>query len=454
MANFTGLGQGFNQGLATGGAIGAGIQNRGLEKAIAEANLKEKRTDQDIATAKENVLTIGKMAQDAIAKGAMTKEQAARAFGPMIAAAKANALKLGELRGRNTTGLVSLADSIGSVLTSTATPTEAATTAATADVVAGATKAGALQSFGVPKATALETGFNLQHPPAPAAPPASQLFTADVPGTGPVNFDMSTAEGKALFKNLPPGSKVNKVGTGGGRTIEMLPGGGVRITEGNMPPVPASKAYGTAEQRADAGSVLTSLRDARDALESLREEAKNSPSKFGAMGTIRGAAETTGGVLTDIVKTLGLDDVMQPVMNAINSGTSDIESGDVAEKYKTVAQLDPVRHSLAIGLARSRNDRGRLLVAELNKAYADTDLTGFKSVEQITGKLDEVLGEINRGIERQEGALKEVSGVPGASGAEKKRSPGKDAESMSTEDLSKLSIEELLKLKKQLEGAK
>lgn len=202
MANYTGLGQGFGQGLQTGAAIGAGIQNRALEKAIAEANLKEKRTDQDIESAQNNIVTIGNLAKDAIAKGAMTREQAAKAFGPMLDAAKNNALRLGEVRGRDTSNLVNLADSIGSVLTSTATPTEAATTEARAKVTGETARVSALADAGVPMESAVRAIPEVQM----SVESAEKARTAAVQ-----ERQAALAEARLAFDRAQPNSPVGKL---------------------------------------------------------------------------------------------------------------------------------------------------------------------------------------------------------------------------------------------------
>ncbi len=143
MANFTGLGQGFGEGMRTGAAIGAGIQNRGLEKAQAEAAMREKRTESDMSLLTSSLDQIGAQAKELIGSGA-PREGVIKALAPQLQAIKKNAQMLGQIRGRDTSQIMTAADTIQRVIERSPTPTETARAAGAAGATEELSKASAL----------------------------------------------------------------------------------------------------------------------------------------------------------------------------------------------------------------------------------------------------------------------------------------------------------------------
>lgn len=458
MADFTGLGQGFAAGTNAGVARSANIRNNRTNLLLQERQQQQQAYKDafqtNLGTLQGNYEQIQGLAETALSQPGADRKSALRMMLLAVEAANENADRMAKaFPSFDPTPYKQRGRTILEAFAVSPTAEQNKKAEAKAEIAGQGAKREALTAAGVPGAVATETAFGLEHPPAPAAPPTAQLYTAQLSDGRRVQFDMATSRGRQLFNSLPEDAVVNKIGTGTGRTIRMLPGGGVEIVEGQIGPIPESKTFGTAQQRSDAGGAISAMRDAKLAVERIREEVKNSPSKFGAVGSIRNTLETAGGVVTDIVDAFGLGDVFDKVTDVIDTTTSDVGDKDTAEEFSTVAQLDPVRHALAVGLARSRNDKGRLLLEEYKNSLNDVDLTGFKTVAQVTGKLDEILGEIDRGLARETGKFEELSGAPGASAKDRtprKDSKGKSDSGKSGPSLERLSLEDLIGLRKEL----
>jgi hypothetical protein len=269
---------------------------------------------------------------------------------------------------------------------------------------------------------------------------AAEYLEVTLPTGENVYVDIKSREGQNFMSKLPPGSTANKVGSKNtGRSMRVNPDGSVEIVEGGAS-LPASKLYGSPEQRGAAGSGVEKYDEAISLLSNVADDIEKDPTKYGFVGNVRGAVESATGILSDALNTFGAGAVPKMVGDALKEVSDDFTPKQKTE-WESVAALNPVENALAVMLAKSRNPEGRLIVSELEKAREDVQFQGAKGTEQVKQKTVQILRELEGGREREKNRLNELKGSFGASGKSKGGS-SKPIEEMSDEEL-QLELERL-----------
>ena len=187
------------------------------------------------------------------------------------------------------------------------------------------------------------------------------------------------------------GIQTFSVSVDGEKNITLTAGPGGQAVSGTGGGVPTLKGGQVDELRGQASALRTGIQISDGVLQAIETD----PSRFGAAGTVRGSAEVTAEMLTDIaslgIKSLGVD--LEGAASSLNEFI-DIEDADP----KVKKALRPVSAGavsvwegiLRYGVARALQPEGKLLASTISAAADITDLTGLKSTQRVKEKMTEI----------------------------------------------------------------
>jgi len=223
--------------------------------------------------------------------------------------------------------------------------------------------------------------------------------------------DLNTAEVNLAWKRI---AATGKIGSGFSKLTKTHMQGvtqedAIAREEVGKAGIHELKARPTQSQNAKINAAWQEIDTHIENLESMLVDIEADPTLAGVPGSLRKGAQTTLGVMEDLLR---YAPVIGPVLDMAEALTDDMSSED-KERFGHDPKLSRLRifeNDLAWALARARQPEGRILAKNYEAATKDAKITGVTSSRDVVARI----GEIVRLLKQNKANKVEISRGEGA----------------------------------------
>lgn len=205
------------------------------------------------------------------------------------------------------------------------------------------------------------------------------------------------SEFERLIKTLPPDQqellrrqRLSKLVESSGFSVTTNPDGTVTVTQGGV--------------SAPSGNQMLDLRMERESIDNLIKDVQSlmgaqaeGKINLGLSGTVARGVREAGNILGDVQKIVpGLAGVNERANNIVQSllGGDSAVIDQLKKDDPKIGELSPMETALGVAMARMNQPTGRMLADVLKRSMEDARLTGLRSEQQVTERLNFILGKL------------------------------------------------------------
>ncbi len=205
------------------------------------------------------------------------------------------------------------------------------------------------------------------------------------------------SEFERLVKALPPDQqellrrqRLFKLVESSGFSVTTNPDGTVTVTQGGVSPPSGNQMQNL---RMEAISIDNLIKD----VQSLMTAQAAGNIKLGLSGTVTRGVREAGNILGDVQKIVpglaGVNERANGIVKSLLGGDSDVID-QLKKDDPKIGELSPMETALGVAMARMNQPTGRMLADVLKRSMEDARLTGLRSQQQVTERLNFIMGKL------------------------------------------------------------